>query len=165
MFRQVFGLHTLPCGGLACRQLPAACVSAATAPYGGPTTTDGQLALAALTNTACYVRGGGVLTPPAYGTLGDAGRGIFTGQNYYNVDFSVSKIWKLKERYSAQFRAEFFNLLNRADFAGSSTAGGTAVWPPAPVQESAEVSVTPRSRRMPATRCSGRAVRATSSSA
>jgi hypothetical protein len=108
-------------------QLPAACVSAATAPYGGPTTTDGQLAIAALTNTACYVRGGGVLTPPAYGTLGDAGRGIFTGQNYYNVDFSVSKIWTLKERFSAQFRAEFFNLFNRADFAGSSTAGGTAV--------------------------------------
>ena len=43
------------------------------------------------------------------------------------MDFSVSKIWKLRERFSAQFRAEFFNLLNRADFAGSSTAGGTAV--------------------------------------
>ncbi len=107
-------------------QLPAACVAAAVAPYGGATTTDGQLALAALTNAACYVRGGGVLTPPAYGTVGDAGQGIFSGQPYYNVDFSVSKLWKLKERYSAQFRVEFFNLFNRADFAGTSTAGGTA---------------------------------------
>jgi Carboxypeptidase regulatory-like domain/TonB dependent receptor len=111
-------------GGLA--QLPAACVSAATAPYGGPATTNGQLALAALTNTGCYVRGLGVLTPPAYGTLGDARGGIFRGQNYYNTDFSVAKVWKFRERYSAQFRAEFFNFFNRADFAGSSQ-GGTAV--------------------------------------
>ena len=108
-------------------QPPAACVSAATAPYGGPTTTDGQLALAALTNSGCYMQGGGILTPPAYGTYGDASKGIFRGQNYYNVDFSVSKLWKIKERYSAQFRMEFFNLFNRADFAGSSTNGGTAV--------------------------------------
>ncbi len=108
-------------------QPPAACVSAATAPYGGPTTTDGQLALAALTNTGCYMQGGGILTPPAYGTYGDAYKGIFRGQNYYNVDFSVSKLWKIKERYSAQFRMEFFNLFNRADFAGASTGGGTAV--------------------------------------
>ena len=92
-----------------------------------PTTTDGQLALAALTNTGCYMQNGGILTPPAYGTYGDAFKGIFRGQNYYNVDFSVSKLWKIKERYSAQFRMEFFNLFNRADFAGASTGGGTAV--------------------------------------
>ena len=30
--------------------------------------------------------------------------------------FPFPKIWKVKERYSAQFRAEFFNLFNRADF-------------------------------------------------
>ena len=47
--------------------------------------------------------------------------GIFTGPVYRNVDFSVAKIWTLKERYSAQFRVEFFNLFNRADF----TAPGT----------------------------------------
>ncbi len=107
--------------------IQTACQNAATAPYGGASTTEGQLALAALANSACYIQNGGVLTPPAYGTLGDAGRGIFSGQNYYNVDFSVSKIWNLKEKYSAQFRVEFFNLLNRADFAGASTQGGTAV--------------------------------------
>ena len=32
------------------------------------------------------------------------------------MDFSVAKLWTLKERYSAQFRVEFFNLFNRADF-------------------------------------------------
>ncbi len=49
--------------------------------------------------------------------MGNASRGLFTGPRYYNVDFSVAKLWKFKERYSAQFRVEFFNLFNRADFA------------------------------------------------
>src|ERR1700691_1206077 len=96
--------------------IAAACQSAAVAPYGGACTTFGQLALAALANNTCYAQGGGYLTPPAYGTVGDAGNGIFSGPVYRNVDFSVAKIWTLKERYSAQFRVEFFNLLNRADF-------------------------------------------------
>ena len=98
-----------------------------TAPYGGPTTTDGQLALAALTNTACYVRGGGVLTPPAYGTLGDAGRGIFTGQNYYNVDFSVSKIWKLRERYQRSIPRGVLQSPQPSRFRRFLHSGGTAV--------------------------------------
>lgn len=104
----------------------AACESSATAPYGGPTTTDGQLALAALANAACYIQNGGVLTPPAYGTFGDAGQGIFTGPTYKNVDFSVIKLWKLKERYTAEFRLEFFNVFNRADFSapGTNPSGG-----------------------------------------
>jgi hypothetical protein len=94
----------------------SACTTAATAPY-GPTTTQGQLALASLANNACYIQNGGVLTPPAYGTIGNSGRNIFRGPAYYNVDLSVSKMWHIKERYSAQFRAEFFNLFNRTDFA------------------------------------------------
>ncbi len=101
------------------------CQNAATAPYGGPGTTQGQLALAALANSSCFAQNGGVLTPPAYGTDGDAYRGIFRGQRYYNTDMSVSKIWNFKERYSAQFRVEFFNLFNRADFAASGNGGGT----------------------------------------
>jgi hypothetical protein len=77
---------------------------------------NGALAVASLMNLACYVQGGGVLTPAAYGTIGNASRNLFRGPAYYNVDLSVAKIWKFKERYSAQFRAEFFNLFNRADF-------------------------------------------------
>lgn len=105
--------------------IQAVCQNAATAPYGGPTTPNGILALAALKNAGCYVRNGGVLTPPAFGTFGDAYKGIFRGQNYYNVDFSIAKIWKIKEAYSAQFRIEFFNLFNRADFAFPGSGGGT----------------------------------------
>ena len=93
----------------------SACQAAAQAPYAGNNQLQ-QVALAALTNTGCYSENGGYLTPPAYGTVGDAPRNLFRSPNYYNVDFSVAKIWKVKERYSAQFRIEFFNLFNRADF-------------------------------------------------
>ena len=98
----------------------ASCQSSAQAPYTGNTQLQ-QLALVALANSACYIQNGGVLTPPAYGTVGNTGQGIFAGPTYKNVDFSVLKLWKLKERYSAEFRLEFFNIFNRADFSGPGT--------------------------------------------
>ena len=115
--------------------IQAACTTAATSPYGGSGTTNGQLALASLANSACYDQNGGILTPPAYGTIGNEARNMFRSQPYYNVDLSISKLWRFNERFSAQFRAEFFNLFNRADFStpapnsasadpsGGSTAG------------------------------------------
>jgi len=103
--------------------IQAACNTAAQAPYGSAQLQ--KLALQSLANNACYVRGGGVLTPPAYGTNGNAGRNTFAGPNFRNVDMSVSKSWHFGERYSAQFRAEFFNLFNRVDFA-SPVSGGSA---------------------------------------
>ncbi len=98
------------------------CLAAATAPYGGTSTQLGQLAVASLTNFGCYAQNGGVLTPAAYGTDGNTGKGFFSGPAYYNVDFSVAKMWKVKERYSAQFRVEFFNFFNRVDLTPSLTS-------------------------------------------
>jgi carboxypeptidase family protein/TonB-dependent receptor-like protein len=99
------------------QQAWASCVGAATAPYG----SNGQLqalALASLNNIGCYVTAkGGILTPPAFGTVGDASRNIFRAPNYSNVDFSVSKDWRLKERFDAQFRLEFFNVFNWVNLA------------------------------------------------
>lgn len=97
-----------------------ACLAAAQAPYAAGS-TNAQLAVAALFNGGCYKSNGGILTPPAYGTLGNAGHGFFVGPSYKNVDFSASKLWKFRERYSAQFRVEFFNLLNHTDFANFGT--------------------------------------------
>ena len=94
----------------------ATCKTAAEAPYAGNAQLT-ALADAALASLGCYAQGGGILTPPAFGTVGNAGRNRFRVPNYYNVDLSIGKEWKFKERYSAQFRAEFFNLFNRADFA------------------------------------------------
>ena len=106
--------------------ISALCSNAAAAPYGGPTTTNGMLALAALANGVCYIQNGGILTPPAYGTLGNAGRNIFGTQPYYNLDFSIAKIWHYKERYTAQFRLETFNLLDRVDWAAPSSSNPTS---------------------------------------
>ncbi len=106
-----------------------ACVTAAQAPYAGNPQLQ-QLALAALANNGCYVQNGGILTPPAYGTIGDMPRNFFRGKPYYNVDFSVTKDWKFRERFGVQFRGEFFNLFNWTDYANPSgstvspTAGG-----------------------------------------
>jgi hypothetical protein len=74
-------------------------------------------------NLACYVQNGGVLTPPAYGTVGNVARNLFRYPNYYNVDLSIAKDRKFKERYRAQFRVEFFNLFNRADFGSGNGVG------------------------------------------
>jgi hypothetical protein len=104
--------------------IQTACQNAAQAPYAGNAQLQ-SLALAALANGACYIQNGGVLTPPAFGTVGNAGNGFFTGQPYTNVDMSISKIWKFRERYSAQFRVEFFNLFNRTDFAAPASTDPT----------------------------------------
>jgi hypothetical protein len=52
------------------------------------------------------------MTPPKQGTYGTMGRNIFRDSGFKNVDFSVFKTFTYKERYSAQFRAEIFNLFN-----------------------------------------------------
>ena len=89
----------------------------AQAPYGNA--QQQQLAIQALTGTngACYTEKGGYLTPPAYGTLGNGSRGMFTGPRYQNVDVALEKMWHWKERYSAQFRIEVFNVFNEVSLA------------------------------------------------
>ena len=104
-----------PLGGCVSATIPAQCTAAAQAPYAGNAQLM-QLAANALATYGCYMENGGILTPPAFGTLGNAYRNIFRGPNYYNVDFSVGKLWTIKERYTAQFRLDFFNLFNRGDF-------------------------------------------------
>jgi hypothetical protein len=77
----------------------------------------GALATASLFNNGCYAVGNSVLLPPAYGTYGTTGKNIFRDRPFHNWDVSVQKNWKFKERLSAQFRAEFFNVLNHPMFA------------------------------------------------
>ena len=54
---------------------------------------------------------------PALGTFGTMGRNIFRDSGFRDWDLSVFKNFKFKERLTAQFRAEFFNVLNRPNFA------------------------------------------------
>ncbi len=60
----------------------------------------------------CYVSGSSVMMAPANGTFGTMGRNIFRDSGFKNVDFSVFKNFKFRERYSAQFRLEIFNVFN-----------------------------------------------------
>ncbi len=53
--------------------------------------------------------------PPA-GTYGDVGRGTLTGPRLVEVDASLFKNTKITEKIALQFRAEFFNVLNHANF-------------------------------------------------
>jgi outer membrane receptor protein involved in Fe transport len=49
--------------------------------------------------------------------FGNSGIGIVRGPHQLNFDFSVQKETKINERHSIQFRAEFFNIFNHAQFA------------------------------------------------
>jgi hypothetical protein len=55
---------------------------------------------------------------PAPGQLGTLGKGSVRGKAITNIDFSMAKNWRFKERYGIQFRAEFFNVFNHANFVG-----------------------------------------------
>jgi hypothetical protein len=53
---------------------------------------------------------------PLAGTFGNAGRSAFRGPGLVNVDTSLFKQIPLNERWKLQFRTEFFNILNHANF-------------------------------------------------
>jgi hypothetical protein len=74
----------------------------------------------------CWVEGNSVLTPPALGTFGNSTKNQFRGLDFWQVDTSIAKRQKITERFSAEFRAEFYNLLNHPNFAQPSGAIGTS---------------------------------------
>jgi len=51
------------------------------------------------------------------GTWGNLGRGVYTGPGLADVDLSLFKRIAVSEKANLQFRAEFFNVQNRANFA------------------------------------------------
>ena len=85
----------------------ANCVAAASTPA----------LLASLNKFGCYAKGKSVMIPPAAGTFGTMGRNLFRDSGFRDWDLSVFKIWKFGERFSGQFRIEFFNVLNHPSFA------------------------------------------------
>ncbi len=80
-----------------------------------------QRTLAAYFNTAAFV------APPnnSY-RFGNSGRNAVRGPSFSNLDFSLFKSFKIVERYTLQFRSEFFNILNHPNFGNPSGAFGTA---------------------------------------
>jgi len=60
------------------------------------------------------------------GFYGNVGRDTLIGPGLATWDFSTLKDTRIRERLSLQFRAEIFNLLNRANF---NTPNGVAFTP------------------------------------
>lgn len=71
--------------------------------------TSGPKSLKEYFNTSAF----SVPTPYTYG---DAGRNSLRGPGYTDVDFSLFRDFRFFERYTAQFRAEAYNLFNHPNF-------------------------------------------------
>jgi hypothetical protein len=67
-----------------------------------------------------YFNPNAFILPPA-GTYGNVGRDVLYGPGLATTDLSLAKNTSLSERIRLQFRAEFFNIFNRANF-GSPNA-------------------------------------------
>ncbi len=98
--------------------MPAMCLQEATAI--GTAGPSGNLA-----KFGCFAKGNSVLIAPPTGTFGTAGRNIFRDDGFRDWDFSLFKNWTVKERLTAQFRAEFFNILNKTILANPGSGGLT----------------------------------------
>jgi hypothetical protein len=78
-------------------------------------------ASACLTNPAINVNThGGLWCDP------NVGRGSLPGPHFANVDFGISKSFKINERAAFRFDANFFNLFNHPNFLNPDFTGGGA---------------------------------------
>ena len=100
--------------------MPAACVTAATNEPTNPAVpaaAANSTGLKSLASFGCYFSNGSVIVPPAQGTFGTMARTALRAAPFQEWDMSISKSWKFKERLTAQFRAEAFNIINHTQFA------------------------------------------------
>ncbi len=97
-----------------------ACVAAANTLATGPAVTGipgGQTGMAALAAHGCYASGNSVIIAPVDGTFGTMQRFGLRGTGFRVWDMTLMKNIQIKERLSAQFRVECYNLLNSVQFA------------------------------------------------
>ena len=84
------------------------------------------------------------------GAVGNLGRDTLTGPGYADLDLSLAKTTQVTERVRAQFRAEFFNILNHTNlqtpaetvFSSAptlTTVAGVSTYTPPPVSPTAGV--------------------------
>jgi len=74
----------------------------------------------AFTATQCALTAAGALVGPDCGSFGTANRRFFHGPGFNNTDLGISKLIPITEAMSLQFRGEFFNIFNHAQFTNPS---------------------------------------------
>jgi hypothetical protein len=111
--------------GTAAQPLPQACLDTAAAEQtglsNGVVTTGTQRVL----QLGCYMMGNSVMVPAALGTFGTMARYQIRSLGNWEVDLSIIKTFKIKERLTSQFRAEIYNLSNSTFFAAPSATLST----------------------------------------
>ncbi len=60
--------------------------------------------------------------------FGTSGRDILRGPGFFNIDLSLARNFKIKERFDLQFRADAFGLTNTPQFANPSTSVSDAIF-------------------------------------
>jgi hypothetical protein len=104
--------------------MPPACIAAAQNEPVNATmnaaTAGSSSGLLSLATVGCYLANGVAMVPPAQGTYGGMSRDAFRAKGFREWDASATKSWKFNERLTAQFRIEFYNLLNRTIYASPS---------------------------------------------
>jgi Carboxypeptidase regulatory-like domain len=95
-------------------------------------------------------------TAPYPGTFGDLGRDTLTGPGLSELDLSVAKSTTIREGLRAQFRAEFFNVLNHSNF----TTPNPVVYSsgPTPKTPTTEAQVSPTAGVVSATATTSRQI-------
>jgi hypothetical protein len=66
--------------------------------------------------------------PTCINLRGNAGRNILTGPGLVNLDFSLAKNTRIRDSFNVQFRAEAFNVLNRANYQVPPLVNGTDIF-------------------------------------
>jgi carboxypeptidase family protein len=100
--------------------------AATTAAINGCVASAADASTLAIGTGGCYasVDGKAFLTPNALAHYGNMGRNIFRDSGYRNLDMSIFKNFRFKERYSVQGRWEVFNVFNHPLAANPYGAGG-----------------------------------------
>jgi hypothetical protein len=88
-----------------------------------------------------YFAGYTFTQPTAQAPFGNLGRNVFRAPNFEQWDLALDKNFHIRERFNIQFRAEFFNVLNKTNFLTpdtrlNDTAFGTitSTFPPRQIQ-------------------------------
>jgi hypothetical protein len=81
----------------------------------------------AVVDSTCLPTNDQVVADPSLATYGTLPRNYFRGPGYINFDLELSKTTSLTERLKLEFRSEFFNVFNHAEFQNPVSGSGTSI--------------------------------------